>query len=270
MIYSKALLYATYIDGKAANPRTPAHEQAECHPFKTEYLFKTVRIPREGYEARLIQHLVIIDALEKRLQHFSNEERTAISAFFAISYLDGLWRSPGIQKDLEQLGRDSAHIKKQHLALSTQDYVNRIEQLPPKHVLAHFLMHVAGFMHGGNIIRSKYIRPSNDVTDYQITAHQYDFSYAGKTISFRDLMSQVDNIPLDETEYAAILAESEQVYTTMTQIYDDLWKMHVHQPGPLLPTLAIIAACVAAVSLVLRLMIMTNSLNINWQSPGQP
>ena len=54
-MFSKALLEATYKNGRPGKP-TEAHEQAEHHRFKTEFLFKNKAISKEIYASRLIQH----------------------------------------------------------------------------------------------------------------------------------------------------------------------------------------------------------------------
>ncbi len=238
MFYSKALLHATYINGQPGK-RTEAHEKAEYHRFKTEYLFKNQQIPKDLYVACLIQHFLIIKAIEQQLLDIPDENKTEINAFFSLSYLQDLWRTPGIQSDLDlqQLDVHPEDIKDEQIAPATKQYLTEIKQLSPKLLLGHFLLHVAGFMHGGNIIQSKYIEPSNQLTSYQISTAQYDFSAAAQRLgvksSFRVyaiMMKEMDAIKLTEEEYTEILQQSTSVYATMTHIYDDLCEMYIRQP----------------------------------------
>ncbi len=233
MFFSKALLAATYKNG-VPGKRTEEHERAEFHRFKTDYLFKDAKIPKDLYVARLIQHFVIIQAIEAQLQNLT--DRTSISAFFALSYLGELWRTPRIHVDLIQLGVNPGQIDDREIAPTTKKYLEEIRQLPPKSLLSHFLTHVAGFMHGGNIIRKQYIEPSNNLTDYQISTKQYDFSSAGALLLegrgsalavYGDMMKRVDEITLEEDEYNEVLHQGKAVYATMTRIYDDLCDMHI-------------------------------------------
>lgn len=176
-MFSKALISATYKNGKPGQ-LTEEHEKAEHHRFKTDYLFKNAEISKDLYASRLIQHFLIIKAIETKLQNLPKTEQSEISAFFALSYLEHLWRTPAIENDLRQLNINPDEIHKNEITKSTEHYLENIEKFTPKILLAHFLLHIAGFMHGGNIIRSKYIEPSNRLTTYQITANQYDFSAA--------------------------------------------------------------------------------------------
>ncbi|MCL9685128.1 biliverdin-producing heme oxygenase [Legionella maioricensis] len=235
--YRSALLNATYKEGQVGK-LTDEHEQAEHHRFKKDFLFKNKQIPKDLYVARLIQHFLIIKAIETQLQKLDSE-KSEINAFFALSYIEHLWRTPGIQKDLQQLGINPDQIKESEIAPTTKRYLKDIEQFTPKVLLGHFLVHVAGFMHGGNIIRSKFIEPSNSVTDYQISTHQYDFSSAatflqgGKGSSFavyQDMMNKMDEIALDSDEYEEILKQGKSVYAIMTSLYDDLCEMHTNHP----------------------------------------
>jgi hypothetical protein len=109
MLYSKALLAATYKNGKPG-VRTDEHEKAECHRFKTEYLFKNKKIPKDLYISRLIQHFLIIKAIEIQLQQLPKTTHSELSAFFTLSYLKELWRTPTIQDDLKQLGVNTETI----------------------------------------------------------------------------------------------------------------------------------------------------------------
>lgn len=240
--YSKALMNTTYINGKPPK-LTLAHQQAENHRFKTEFLFKDTEIPKAPYVARLIQHFLIIQAIETQLQGLSIEDKNQLSAFFALTYLEQLWRTSGINKDLKLLGIHSSDIQDSHIAKTTAQYLQQLKTLPPKSLLAHFLLHVAGFMHGGMIIKKKYLEPSNALTLYQIPANQYDFSFyycsgncsteQGSAIAlYKDLMTQVDEIALEKCEYAEVVSQCEGIYNTMTQIYDDLSLMHLQQHKP--------------------------------------
>ncbi len=258
MFFSKALLAATYKNGMPGK-RTEEHEQAEFHRFKTGYLFKDTKIPKDLYVARLIQHFVIIKAIETQLQNTT--DKTSISAFFTLSYLEELWRTPGMQADLIQLGVSPEQIDDSEIAPATKKYLEEIKQLPPKSLLTHFLTHVAGFMHGGTIIRKKYIEPSNRLTDYQISTKQYDFSSAGELLLkgrgsslevYGDMMKHVDEIALEEEEYNEILQQGKDVYATMVSIYDDLCDMHTHQSK--LPDyfFAVVAVSMIAIAWVLN------------------
>ncbi|HAT8179286.1 TPA: heme oxygenase [Legionella pneumophila] len=273
-MFSKALITATYKNGKPGQ-LTEEHEKAEHHRFKTEYLFKHKMIPKDLYASRLIQHFLIIKAIETKLQSLPKTEQSEISAFFALSYLEHLWRTPGIENDLRQLGVDPDKIRKHDITKSTENYLENIGKFTPKILLAHFLLHIAGFMHGGNIIRSEHIEPSNRLTSYQIAADQYDFSSAISLLStgkhsplalYQDMMKQVNNIDLTSDEYQEILEQCRGIYETMSNIYDDLCDMHTHSPK--LPTysLAAISVSLVALGLILKLLVdllnpMTNSIS---------
>ncbi|WED42693.1 biliverdin-producing heme oxygenase [Legionella cardiaca] len=260
-LYSKALLAATYKDGKPGGQLTQKHREAEYHPFKTEHLFKNAVIPKDLYGARLIQQFLIIKALEKRLQGLSTQDKSEISAFFALTYLENLWRTAGMEKDLQQLDIDPNKISEGEKTKSTKKYLEDIEKLPPKLLLAHFLEHVAGFLHGGAIVKSKYILPSNQLTSYQITTHQYDFSSTGKSSMslYKDIMDHVDKITLDEMEYEQIFKECGDIYLTMTNIYNDLCKMHIKQPK--LPDSSLVGFTVSIFVLAVVLKLLANYVN---------
>ncbi len=260
MFYSKALLTATYKNGRPGGELTDEHRKAEHHSFKKDYLFKNPQIPRELYASRLIQHFLIIKAIETQLQNLSHQGKSEINAFFSLSYLHHLWRTPGIQRDLQQLGVNTDEINNHEIAKTTKSYLKDIEELTPKTLLAHFLLHTAGFMHGGNIIRSKYIEPSNHLTTYQISTHQYDFSSAAAFLPtekrsslavYQEMMKQVDTIDLEENEYEEILAQGKTVYETMNSIYDDLCNMH--RQFPLYP-LAVVSVGMVAIAFILKLL----------------
>lgn len=266
-MFSKALISATYKNGKPGQ-LTEEHEKAEHHRFKTEYLFKNAKIPKEFYASRLIQHFFIIKAIETKLQSLSKTEQSEISAFFAISYLEHLWRSPAIENDLRQLNINPDEIDKDEITKTTENYLENIGKFTPKILLAHFLLHIAGFMHGGNIIRSKYIEPSNRLTSYQIAADQYDFSSAISFLSpgrhspfaiYQDMMKQIDNIALTDDEYDEILEQCKGIYETMSNIYDDLCDMHAHHLK--LPTYSLAAISVSLVALGLILKLLMDFLN---------
>jgi heme oxygenase len=250
-MFSKALISATYKNGKPGQ-LTEEHEKAEHHRFKT----------------RLIQHFFIIKAIETKLQSLSKTEQSEISAFFAISYLEHLWRSPAIENDLRQLNINPDEIDKDEITKTTENYLENIGKFTPKILLAHFLLHIAGFMHGGNIIRSKYIEPSNRLTSYQIAADQYDFSSAISFLSsgrhsplalYQDMMKQIDNIALTDGEYDEILEQCKGIYETMSNIYDDLCDMHAHHLK--LPTYSLAAISVSLVALGLILKLLMDFLN---------
>ncbi len=69
-MFSKALLTATYKKGRPGQ-LTEAHEKAEHHRFKTDYLFKNKKIVKALYVSRLIQHFLIIKTLENQLQRLA-------------------------------------------------------------------------------------------------------------------------------------------------------------------------------------------------------
>ncbi|ABQ54299.1 biliverdin-producing heme oxygenase [Legionella pneumophila serogroup 1] len=266
-MFSKALISATYKNGKPGQ-LTEEHEKAEHHRFKTEFLFKNAEISKELYASRLIQHFFIIKAIETKLQSLSKTEQSEISAFFAISYLEHLWRSPAIENDLRQLNINPDEIDKDEITKTTENYLENIGKFTPKILLAHFLLHIAGFMHGGNIIRSKYIEPSNRLTSYQIAADQYDFSSAISFLSsgrhsplalYQDMMKQIDNIALTDGEYDEILEQCKGIYETMSNIYDDLCDMHAHHLK--LPTYSLAAISVSLVALGLILKLLMDFLN---------
>lgn len=258
MLFSKALLAATYRNGTPPT-RTKEHEKAEFHRFKTEHLFKTKTIPKNLYVARLIQHFVILETIETQLRNLT--DKTPINAFFTLSYLEELWRTPGIKTDLEQLGVKPEQIDVSQIAPATKTYIENIKQLPPKSLLAHFLTHVAGFMHGGNIIRSKYITPSNRLTHYQIPMRQYDFLSAATMLPkrsssaltvYEDMMDNVDTITLSDEEAQEVLQQGKEVYATMVNIYDDLCDMHTKQYNLSPSLIAVIAISMMAIYWVLN------------------
>lgn len=235
--YSKALLAVTYKNGKAGT-LTNEHQEAEHHRFKS-YLFKEKIIPKNLYIARLIQQYLIIKAIETKLQNVSDTDKLEVNAFFTLSYLDSLWRTLAMKTDLLTLGVNPDKIPNTQITAATKRYIQDIETLPPKSLLAHFLLHIAGFMHGGHVIKTKYIAPSNQLADYYISTKQYDFSSTANQLPERlnpslavysHLMKEMDTIILTPQEYQAILEQGKIVYETMTNIYDDLCKMFIDQP----------------------------------------
>ncbi|MDI1353208.1 MAG: biliverdin-producing heme oxygenase [bacterium] len=261
-MFSKALLTSTYKNGKPGQ-RTEEHEKAEHHPFKTQFLFKNPKIPKNLYIVRLLQHFFIIQALETQLQNMPVSDKAKLNTFFTLSYLNQLWRTPAIEKDLHQLGANNDALNNELKSKTTQIYLNNIESLPPKILLAHFLLHVVGFMHGGAIIQSKYINPSNRLTAYQIPANQYDFSAATLFISpkkqavlelYADMMKQVDEITLDDREYEEVVQQCLDIYTTMTQIYEDLCALHLSQSKRFSPSALMIGISLGALAGVITLM----------------
>lgn len=257
MLYSQALLVATYVNGKPGS-RTPEHERAEKHPFKLQHLFKETQIPKDLYASRLIQQFLIVKAIETQLMKLSEVDAKKINAFFTLDYLEQLWRTPGMQRDLYALA-GTEEINDSQIAKTTTLYLAELEALTPKQLLGHFLFHVAGFMHGGAIIRSQYINPSNELTDYQIPFEQYDFSAAvaltpgkGSALAvYNDMMRQIDTIELSEAEYADILEQGRKVYATMANIYDDLCVMHSSQESWSTMSLMTVSLIVAALALKL-------------------
>lgn len=264
-MFSKALLDATYVDGNPTKPLSPAHYKAEHHRFKQDFLFKAKEkaIPKELYASRLIQQFLIIKALETKLANLSKTEKAEISAFFALSYFQDLWRTSAMADDLRQFGVDPDAISPSQVVETTNTYLKDIEHLSPKLLLGHFLLHVAGFMHGGNIIQSKYIRPSNRLTTFQIPAKQYDFSTAisclstGKHTSmglYVEMMKQIDEIVLNDDEYKALFNQCTGVYERMVGIYDDLCDMHTQQPKLSTPQFSLIIVSLVALGFILKLL----------------
>ncbi|WP_019215425.1 heme oxygenase-like domain-containing protein [Legionella tunisiensis] len=180
-----------------------------------------------------------------------------------------------MEDDLLQLGVDPNEISKDKIAEATEKYLGDIEKLTPKILLAHFLVHVAGFMHGGNIIQSRYINPSNRLTSYQIPAEQYDFSSAISFLSTRrctplglyhDMMEQVDNIVLGSDEYEEVFTQCKSIYATMASIYDDLCDMHAQQPTLSFRSVAVFSVSIIVLALVIKLLAdflspMTNQIS---------
>ncbi|CEK09362.1 biliverdin-producing heme oxygenase [Legionella hackeliae] len=260
----RALLKATYVDGKVGK-LTKEHNTAENHPFKTDYLFKNEVIPKELYVSRLIQQFLIIQAIETQLKNLSHDGKAQISAFFTLTYLDELWRTPGMQKDLQLLDVDADNIPDDAITSTTKKYLHDIKQYSPKVLLAHFLMHVSGFMHGGNMIGTKYIDPSNRLTVYQIPKNQYNFSHALMFLStkkksplalYEDMKKELDeNIALEDDEYKKILEQCTGIYEKMTGIYDDLVKMHSYQPKLTGYPLAVLSVTIFILALLLKRMV---------------
>lgn len=241
-MFSKALLKATYINGKPGR-LTQEHAKAEHHRFKSNFLFKQVEIPQNHYTSRLIQHFFILHAIEKKLQELSEAAKSELNPFFALSYLEHLWRTAKIKNDLNQLGLKADTIPETEATPSTAQYLKQIEGLAPKILLAHFLLHVAGFLHGGRIICTKYIEPHNRLGLYQISTHQYDFSATMSKSApalFHELMQEVDKITLNENEFNEIVDQCKSIYATMSSIYDDLTIMPTHQSQRALSTLALL------------------------------
>lgn len=258
-MFSKALLNATYKNGRPGQ-LTAEHERAEHHRFKSEYLFKNKKIPKDLYASRLIQQFLIIKAIETKLQ---KTDKAEISAFFSLSYLDQLWRTPAMEDDLRQLGVNPEEISKDKITETTEKYLGDIEKLTPKTLLAHFLVHVAGFMHGGYIVQSKYINPSNRLTAYQIPAKQYDFSSSIPFLStgkrtplglYQDMMEHVDKIEINGDEYVEVLAQCQSIYATMASIYDDLCDLYAQQPTLSPRSVAGFSVSIIVLALVIKLL----------------
>jgi heme oxygenase (biliverdin-producing, ferredoxin) len=261
-MFSKALMNATYKNGRPGQ-LTEEHEKAEHHRFKSDVLFKAPAIPKNIYASRLIQHFLIIKALETRLHQLPETAQAEISAFFALSYLEQLWRTPGIEEDLRQLGVSPDEIKEDEIAKTTNAYIQTIQTLSSKALLAHFLLHVAGFMHGGNIIQKKYIDPSNLLTSYQIPANQYDFSEIYPLLTqgrasalnvYQNMIKQIDDITLNEDEYTELLEQCKSVYDIMSGIYDDLCDMHVQQPKAMANSPTGIVVGIIVIALILKIL----------------
>lgn len=232
--FSQALLMATYKEGRLGK-LTEAHDKAEHHRFKTELLFKEKKISKDLYVSRLIQQYLIIKHVEERLQKlqgYSQNPETPVSAFFELSCLEYLWRTAAIKADLIQLQVDPDHIPAKEIVPATTAYLEQIETYTSLELLSHLITHVAGFMHGGLIIARQYIKPSNALTQHQISTHQYDFFKAGKSAHdvYQEMMTQLDKPELSEQEYEAVKQQGENVYVAMTRIYDDLYTIHAHQP----------------------------------------
>ncbi|AMV12988.1 hypothetical protein ULM_02860 [Legionella pneumophila] len=82
-MFSKALISATYKNGKPGQ-LTEEHEKAEHHRFKTEYLFKNAEIPKDLYASRLIQHFLIIKAIETKLQNLTKNRTVRNQRIFCF------------------------------------------------------------------------------------------------------------------------------------------------------------------------------------------
>lgn len=275
-MFRNALYLATYKSGQPGK-LTDAHKRAEHHRFKSELLFKKSTIPLKPYTARVVQQFVMIRAIESHLQNLSVKGQAELNAFFSLAYLNELWRTLPMEKDLKQLNIDPSSIKDHQLVKSTQDYLEKLKQLTPKELLAHFLLHVSGFMHGGNIIKRNHINPSNQITRYQLPTHQYDFFSAAQSLGanpptslalFNDLMNQVDKIELDKEDYERIVAQCTSIYTSMSAIYDDLYTVHNSLLQQTQYTHFIL--CLGAITLALALVLETCLLDMttNQLSPG--
>lgn len=265
--YKDVLLNATYKKGKVG-VLTQAHQRAEHHPFKTKHLFKETIIPKNLYVARLVQHFLIIQALEQQLLGLNEKEKAELDAFFTLSFLDQLWRTAAIQNDLEQLGIEVTEISDKEITKSTKKYLNEIQELQPKVLLTHYLLHVAGFMHGGNIIQKKYIAPSNKLTEYQIATQQYNFSSLWVNLPqskqsvmglYGYIMSELDAIELSDSEYAECLQQGQSIYETMANIYDDLCTIHINHSKCTLIPLSLIGVSMIALGLTLKLLLDSNN-----------
>jgi heme oxygenase len=259
-LFSQALLTATYKNGRGGE-LSEEHKKAEHHRFKTEYLFKNPRISRELYASRLIQHFLIIQLIETQLQNFAQSEE--ISAFFALSYLEHLWRTPALEQDLQQLNINPNKISPDAITKTTEKYLDELKQLKPKELLAQFLVHVVGFIFGGDIIRSNYIEPSNRLTKYKISTNQYDFSSAASLLSienpsplalYKDMISTVDKINIEPHEYEEILKQCKNIYETMANIYDDLYTLHTYQQKRLGYLVAMLSISLAILVVIVSLM----------------
>ncbi|MCA0402728.1 MAG: biliverdin-producing heme oxygenase [Proteobacteria bacterium] len=269
-MFTKALLAATYKDGNPSRGMTDAHMKAEHHRFKKEGLFKETIISQELYVARLVQQFVIIKEIEAQLKSLPPNSKNEIDSFFALSYINELWRTSGMEQDLKLLDEKNSSLDKQQIMPSTQNYLANIKKLTPKALLAHFLMHVAGFMHGGVTLQNKYLEPSNQLTKlyesgaYEIPANQYDFSAAIKKLPeiggnqnlFRSMMTEVDKISLDVHEYDDVAKQCNEIFETMTAIYDDLCDKYLPQPKV---NLAIVILATFLITLALLLKQMSNS-----------
>lgn len=277
--FTAALLAATYKNGKPRGALTEVHARAEHHRFKKDYLFKDKAIPKAVYVSRLIQHYLIIDALEKQLATLPEEKAQSISAFFSLSWLDQLWRTSAIEKDLQQLGINPKEIRASEVAPATVRYLGKIEKASPQALLTHFMVHVAGFMHGGNIILNKYIKPSNALTRYQISTHQYDFSAAFPLLPekkasvmglYEDTMAHLDsNLLLSPENYDEVLNEARDVYEAMTNIYDDLCTMQARNPLVSATSIATIGVILIVVAWILKWFDLVNPV-VNTLSPANP
>lgn len=267
-MFRTALFNATYKNGRPGT-LTPEHEAAEHHAFKIHHLFKEKAIPKDVYVLRLIQHYIIINAMESQLKELSEHQRSELNPFFCLSYLSELWRADGIVRDMKALDVDPEHLDAQLIARSTRAYVQQLARLNPKELLAHYLLHISGFMHGGKILEKKYLEPSNALTSYQITSFQYDFSSITQGLErsgwstmdvFNDLMNTVDRIELTNDELEALTIQCKSVYSTVSQIYDNLIQIRQDRIHPkesgytvnlqtlMLAFLLLISACLAAFS----------------------
>lgn len=256
LLFKNALLAATYNEGKPGKKLTPMHEKAEHHRFKKEFLFKEPVIAKEYYLSRLIQHYLLIRAIENQLRSLSADQKTELNPFFTLNYLDQLWRTAGIEDDLRYLGMDVESIKIEQIAPTTTSYLNLLPTLNAKNLLAHFLFHLAGFMHGGGFIKLR-IEKSNEIADFQIPSQQYDFSKAQEKVNnphcfelFNLMMKQVNRIELSDQEYQDIIDQGNKVYELMSLIYDDLCLMHTNKDQSLCASLSVIGLGVSLMGFV--------------------
>lgn len=156
------------------------------------------------------------------------------------------------------------------VAPATVKYLGKIENASPLALLTHFMVHVAGFMHGGNIILSKYIKPSNELTTYQISTHQYDFSAAFPLLPekkgslmglYEDMVVHLDaNLLLSPVDYDEVLNEARDVYEAMTTIYDDLCTMQIRKPLVSPASIVTIGVSLIAVAWILKWL-------FDWMNP---
>lgn len=237
---------ATYNNGKPGPKNlTKAHEDAEKNKFK-EALFGTEEtrivtpmiIPKKLYAARVIQQFAFIKALETQLQTLSSSDQPELKAFFALTYLQELWRTPAMKNDLRNLGVDPDNIPENSLTNTTKAYLEEIKTLSPEHLLYHFVVHIAGYMHGGNNIL-ELIAPSNQLTRnlYTIPSEQYDFSSACNKISsrfsvklFKNMMETFGDKEISEEKYKELFDQCTHIYKTTASIYNDLSDMYLRHP----------------------------------------
>lgn len=272
-MFKKALLNATYKDGLPGT-RTKEHEEAEFHKFKTDHLFKNKKISKDLYVARLIQQYKIIQILEIKLNNLMADEKSEISAFLTLNYLSSLWRTSFMQSDLTILGVNPKSIADSQIVEHTRLYLEQINTLSPKLLLAHFLLHVSGFMHGGNIILSKYIKPSNELSAYNIPFGQYDFSAAMSAVEvnspiaiFNRLMKDIEGISLSEAEQEEIINECKEVYVKMKEIYDDLLAMHIQKSSGVAQNTLIFYVSLVVITAIFSLLISSSLSNTDSPLP---
>lgn len=141
------------------------------------------------------------------------------------------------------------------LVKATKKYLNEIEELTPKALVAHFIIHIICFMKDSEIIHAQNIKLPN-LTYYKIPTNQYNFSFNNKEpndfSSIKNkMMESIDSITLEGNEYEELVGQCNKIYEYMTKIHDELFEIHPYQPKQIdyFPvTLNIIFICIAFIT----------------------